>query len=534
MVVMGNPPYSVSSSNKGEWIESLTADYKKDLNERNIQPLSDDYIKFIRFGQHFIDKNGEGILAYITNNSFIDGLIHRQMRKQLLKSFDKIYILDLHGNSSRKEKDIDGTKDENVFDIRQGVSINIFVKSKANNEINGQVFHYDLYGKRERKYDFLNKNNLLSISWNLLENLDENYFFVKKDFELSTQYNQFFSVGELFETNITGIKTHKDAELVSFEKFPSADNYKYDYRPFDLRYINYDLKKVVRHRFSVMRHMLFENLSLVIPRQAVTENWNHVQITKNLSDNRIHYSNKGIPIVCPLYLYPETKEGETALIAGHQRTPNLNEEVVSKIAGNLRLEYTFEKEDLPGTFAPIDLLDYIYAILHSPSYREKYKEFLKIDFPRIPYPSDVETFWQLVALGRELREIHLLESPVVENYITGYPMDGDNVVTRKITTASPGYEPLSETHGRVWINEQQYFDKLPLAAWEFYIGGYQPAQKWLKDRRDRELSYEDILHYQKIIVALAETGRIMGQIEKLEVGSPKTEGKSSAQTLTGL
>src|SRR5690606_31804078 len=158
--------------------------------------------------------------------------------------------------------------------------------------------------------------------------------------------------------------------------------------------------------------------------------------------------------------------------------------------------------DLPGTFAPIDLLDYIYAILHSPSYREKYKEFLKIDFPRIPYPTDAETFWQLVDLGRELRELHLLESPVVEKYITGYPMDGNNVVTRKITTASPGYDPLNDTHGRVWINEQQYFDKVPLAAWEFYIGGYQPAQKWLKDRRDRELSYEDILHYQKIIVAL--------------------------------
>ncbi|MBN9351429.1 MAG: N-6 DNA methylase [Chitinophagaceae bacterium] len=130
MVVMGNPPYSVSSSNKGEWIESLTADYKKDLNERNIQPLSDDYIKFIRFGQYFIEKNGSGILAYISNNSFIDGLIHRKMREELIATFDKIYILDLHGNSKKKETAPDGSADQNVFDIMQGVSINIFVKKK--------------------------------------------------------------------------------------------------------------------------------------------------------------------------------------------------------------------------------------------------------------------------------------------------------------------------------------------------------------------------------------------------------------------
>jgi type I restriction-modification system DNA methylase subunit len=129
MVVIGNPPYSVSSSNKSNWIQDLLKDYKKDLNERNIQPLSDDYIKFIRFGQHFIDKNGEGVLAYISNNSFIDGLIHRQMRKHLLESFDEIYILDLHGNAKKKETAPDGSKDENVFDIMQGVSINLFVKT---------------------------------------------------------------------------------------------------------------------------------------------------------------------------------------------------------------------------------------------------------------------------------------------------------------------------------------------------------------------------------------------------------------------
>jgi very-short-patch-repair endonuclease len=180
------------------------------------------------------------------------------------------------------------------------------------------------------------------------------------------------------------------------------------------------------------------------------------------------------------------------------------------------------KTNIPNytqTFAPIDILDYIYAVLHSPTYREKYKEFLKIDFPRVPFPKDAETFWQLVKLGGELRQIHLLESPKVEEFITTYPKDGDNIVTRKMTTRSIGFELTDSENdtGRVWINDEQYFDKVPNTAWEFYIGGYQPAQKWLKDRTGRELRFEDIRHYQKIIVALTETDRLMKEIDKIEL-----------------
>ena len=169
------------------------------------------------------------------------------------------------------------------------------------------------------------------------------------------------------------------------------------------------------------------------------------------------------------------------------------------------------------SFAPIDLLDYIYAVLHSPKYREKYKEFLKIDFPRVPYPKDRERFWQLVKLGGEIRQIHLLESPKVEEFITSYPNDGDNVITRKIVKKDWELTDTERGIGRVWINDEQYFDEIPLIAWEFYIGGYQPAQKWLKDRKGRELSFEDILHYQKIIVALSETDRLMKEIDEVGV-----------------
>lgn len=214
MVVIGNPPYSVSSTNKSPWIEKLTADYKKDLNERNVQPLSDDYIKFIRFGQHFIDKNGEGVLAYISNNSFIDGIIHRQMRKHLLESFDKIYILDLHGNTRIKEISPDGTPDQNVFDIMAGVSINLFVKTgkKSKNEI-GKVLHFDLFGKRESKYKFLSTNNLKTIKWNEITLSKPEFLMINKDFSLKSSYEVGFSINDLFLNNNSGLATEFD-ELV--------------------------------------------------------------------------------------------------------------------------------------------------------------------------------------------------------------------------------------------------------------------------------------------------------------------------------
>jgi predicted helicase len=241
---------------------------------------------------------------------------------------------------------------------------------------------------------------------------------------------------------------------------------------------------------------------------------------------------QGAENIFPLYLYPENNSQQN-LLETNARTPNLKPEIVKQIAAGLGLTFTNEKEtesevcfanskelrpEFKQSFAPIDLLDYIYAVLHSPTYREKYKEFLKIDFPRVPYPSDAQTFWQLVALGGELRQIHLLESPIVENYITQDPEDGDNVVTKPRYEVNPVRVQNSDrVVGKVHINETQYFENVPEIAWNFYIGGYQPAQKWLKDRKERELSYEDILHYQKIIVALSETDRIMKEIDGIEI-----------------
>ncbi len=219
MCVIGNPPYSISSSNKSVWIENLTKIYKQDLKEKSYNSLSDDYIKFIRFGQHFIEKKGEGVLAYISNNSFIDGLIHRQMRKNLLETFDSIYILDLHGDSKKKEVCKDGSPDQNVFDIMQGVSINIFVKTgtKRKNKL-GKVYHSDLQGKRNTKYDFLNKSSLKSIKWKVLETKEPNYFFIDKDFTGQNQYNKGFKIDEIFLKYNNGIETGKDLFSMEYQK----------------------------------------------------------------------------------------------------------------------------------------------------------------------------------------------------------------------------------------------------------------------------------------------------------------------------
>lgn len=561
MCVIGNPPYSGESANKGEWIMKLMEDYKKEpggkekLKERNPKWINDDYVKFLRYGQHFIEKNGSGILAFINPHGFLDNPTFRGMRWNLLKTYDKIYTIDLHGNAKKKETTIDGSIDQNVFDIMQGVSINLFVKTgrKKANEL-GKVFHFDLFGKREIKYDFLNGNSINTIAYQELPNVAPNYLFVSKDLEEQTSYDKGFSVNEIFTLKNVGIVTARDGFTihnskqyventiteflklddeeartkfnlgndvrdwqVNFARKDLQNHYpnkgvitKICYRPFDNKWTFYTGKSKGFHcypRAEVMQHFTKgKNVGLIIGRQGQavgSMTWNLSFITNSMTDFNLYYRGGGTTY--PLYLYPETI-GQQSIAQPTERTPNLNPEIVKQIAQNLGLTFTKEKETTKGTFAPIDILDYIYAVLHSPQYREKYKEFLKIDFPRVPYPKNATKFWQLVKLGKQIREIHLLESPEVENYITQYPIDGDNVVTK------PTYKD-----GKVYINQTQYFNNVPQVAWEFYIGGYQPAQKWLKDRKDRKLEFEDILHYQKIIVALTQTNNLMQQIDEVGV-----------------
>ncbi|KKR69939.1 MAG: Adenine specific DNA methyltransferase, partial [Candidatus Nomurabacteria bacterium GW2011_GWB1_40_7] len=550
MVVIGNPPYSVSSSNKGKWIQDLIKVYKKDLGERKIN-LDDDYIKFIRFAEHFIEKNKTGIVAMITNNSFIDGITHRQMRKHLLETFDDIYILDLHGNSKKKEKTPDGGKDENVFDIQQGVSINIFIRKTKDKKNLGTVYHSEFFGKREIKFETLNDSDLDKIKWQKLDYSEPYYFFVPKDFGANKEYEKGFGLTELFPNYNSGIQTKNDDLTIAFDEQKirkTVDDFlqnslseleqKYDvndkgvwkasqaqtdlkigdyrfssllYRPFDTRYTAITPRSsgfLARPRMKTSEHLLRPNLGLLFSRSIPEQRaFSEIFVSNQIID--LHAA-AGQTYCAPLYLYPEEGEnpqvGEAANIPV-ERISNISISIARSIAEEVGrawypvAEYPTKQGDVRLT--PEDIFDYIYAVLHSPSYREKYKEFLKIDFPRVPYPKNKKQFERLVELGRELREIHLLESPKVSGLITTYPVSGSDTV-----------EKISYENGNVYINSDQYFGNVPDVAWNFYIGGYQPAQKWLKDRKGRILTNEDIEHYQKIIIALIETDLIMKKIDK--------------------
>jgi hypothetical protein len=563
MVILGNPPYSGESQNKSDWIMKLMEDYKKEpnsnekLKEKNPKWINDDYVKFLRFGQYFIEKNGEGILAFINPHGFLDNPTFRSVRFSLLQTYDKIYAIDLHGNAKKKETTPSGEKDENVFDIQQGVSINIFVKNgkKKAGEL-AQVFHFDCFGKREDKYNFLWENSLSSIAFKTLPNVAPMYFMVQKDFELKKEYEAGFSVAELFLVNSVGIVTARDDFTIhhtknsvkeAIEEFLKLDDEaarfkfklgkdardwkvtyarqdliknfnneqgkfaKISYRPFDERWTYYTGKSKGFHcypRNEVMQHFLAgENLGLALCKQFKTgDNYFHSFVTNQIIESSL-VSNRTSEITSTFPLYIYNQQPESADLLNHSkpaRVPNLNPEIIKEISTKLGLKFVPENESGEKNFSPINLLDYIYAVLHSPKYREKYQEFLKIDFPRVPYPQDQNSFWRLVKLGSELRKIHLLEGEIFEKLITKYPADGDNKV-----------EKISYESNKVKINQSQYFEGVAPNIWEFFIGGYQPAQKWLKDRKGKILGFEEILHYQKIIVALSETDRLMKEIVKI-------------------
>ncbi|QHV99404.1 type ISP restriction/modification enzyme [Spirosoma endbachense] len=566
MCILGNPPYNGESKNKGEWIMKLMEDYKKEpggrekLKERNSKWLNDDYVKFIRYGQYYIEKNGSGVLAFINPHGFLDNSTFRGMRWSLLKTYDKIYTIDLHGNSNKKEVSEDGTLDMNLFNIQQGTSINIFIKTgnKKDNEL-GKVFHCDLYGKRDFKFDFLDNNSLTTIPYKEIPTKAPMYYMVQRDTDVEKEYENGFKINNLFNFNKAGIVTARDEFTIQIskeevekviKKFLELDDeqartyfklgkdvedwkvnlarkdlkesgvdfnniVKITYRPFEDRYTYYTGKSKGFHcrpRGEVMRHMFKkDNIALICPKQLSDNESPGAFITRNIAGHKT-YSAYNINNIFPLYLYPESKD-EINFIKASSRILNLNTDIIAKIAKDLNL-YFIEDDNLAANlpqgyqdiFYPLDILDYIYAIMHSFTYTGKYKEFLQTSFPIIPYPKDRKTFKDLAGLGRTIRQLHLLESPLVEDLITEYPVDGSNVI-----------ENIKYEDGNVFINETQYFSHIPQVAWDSYIGGYQPAQKWLKDRKDRKLDFDDILHYQKIIVALTETDRIMTEIDKIEI-----------------
>lgn len=563
MVVVGNPPYSGESSNKGKFIMELMDEYKKEpggeekLKERNPKWINDDYVKFIRFSEHMIEKNGEGVLGFITNHGYLDNPTFRGMRWHLLKTFDKIYILDLHGNSKRKEVTPDGGKDENVFDIQQGVSIILAVKNGENTNTLAKVYHKDIYGKRQEKYDYLTSSDILSIKWNLLPNQGPNYPFVERDFEAMEKYKEGFSLNDLFDVKSLGIVTARDAFTIGFtrdgvyDKMQDFINLESDearskyslgkdvrdwtvmgaqndlkqngcniiplaYRPFDVRFTPYTGNSRGVHcypRTEVMSNLLqVDNIALLVPKAHRDKAFAHVFVAQNPSEAIFLSGTTGSNAMClPLYIYPHANVQDTVNGSG-DRKPNLDSKIINHIAEKIGLRFVSDERHPDAnaytTFSPLDLWNYIYAVLHSPAYRLKYDEFLKLDYPYIPYPKNADQFNALAELGAELRQWHLMKHADSDKLITEFPVSGSNEIKK-------GYPKFKD--GKVYINEEQYFDNVSEVAWEFYIGGYQPAQKWLKYRREHKLSFEDILHWQKIITALENTDRIMKEIDQIDL-----------------
>ncbi len=610
LVILGNPPYSGHSSNLSEkmtkinkgqkyvigwnpksgggaeavvreakrdiggtlqttFIGRLIKDYffvdERPLGEKNPKWLQDDYVKFLRFAQWKIEEAGRGVVGMITNHGYLDNPTFRGMRQSLMRSFDDIYVLDLHGNSLKKETCPDGSPDKNVFDIQQGVAIAFFIKRGGKQKTTAALpventqtglRHADLWGTREAKYAWLNTHDLMHTDWEELKPASPFYLFVPRDNALEAGYYRFFSVTELFPVNSVGIVTARDGLTIHWspegvwttvtvfsrmkpelarqgyklgkdagdwqvtlaqkdllDSGPTRDNIvPVLYRPFDVRHTYYTGRSrgfICRPRPEVMRHMLAgENLALITARSNKSPTMDHFFCSKHIVETKCGESTVQ-SCTFPLYLYPSTDRGD--LFAHHEpseRQPNLNPKLVAALSEAYGRQPT-----------PEEIFHYVYAVLYAPTYRAKYAEFLRMDFPRVPFTADAALFKKLAPLGARLAALHLLKSPELDPPACRFEGEGDSRIA-KGRKAGLRYEPGER---RVYINATQYFAPVPQEVWDYQVGGYQVCEKWLKDRQERRLEIDDIRTYCRIVTALKLTLGIQREISALY---PRAESKT--------
>jgi len=529
LVITGNPPYSGHSKNPSEIIKNVFKNGKKvkikektaigrlietyfyidgkRLKERNPKNLQDDYVKFIRFAQWKMQEVEQGVIGVITNHSYLDNPTFRGMRQSLLQTFNQVYILDLHGNTKKREISPDGSKDENVFDIQQGVSISFFIKKK---ELPKKVFHADMYGLRIKKYKQCLESDIVDLKWQEIKPQPPFYLFIPQDIKLKIKYDKYLSIiDDIFKVSTSGIKTHNDKILVDFYEsnlLNKVRNYyrikceknkvkDYHYRPFDIRKIYYDTNIVGRAREKTIKHLNYENVGLILVRQAQVIGSNIFDsafVINSLVDTNLF--RRGGPLTFPLYLYEEDKDMFNTQKSN--KTENLKERFRHFVDNYYGKRYT-----------PEEILGYIYAILFSNTYREKYADFLKIDFPRIPFSRNNTIFDALSKLGQELIDAYLMQK--IPNYNNGvfigigsYEVEDVRFIDKK------GLK-------RLYINEIQYFDKIPREVYEFTIGGYQVLDKYLKYRKGGKLALDEINNVEKIVKIIIFTINKMNEIEKL-------------------
>ncbi len=554
-VLIGNPPYSGVSSNMSHHAQRMIDDYKfidgESLNERK-HWLQDDYVKFLRLSQLALCASGAGVLGFITNHSYLDNNTFRGMRRSMMKTFSRIFALDLHGSTKKLRAPMSGDADANVFDIQQGVAITI---AKVGGSEPGIIEHAELLGRREAKYKILADATAGKLSCVCLDPSKPYYFFVPRDTSLDSEYGRFWALTDAMPVSVCGITTARDGLTIDFEdanvenrmnqfvdeelsdsevmqQLELKENYAWRvseardelratpewreqitdilYRPFDRRRIIYNPAVVWRTRSTVMSHFFGgDNLGICTNRQ-VNSVFRHALVTRNLmNDCTLSTATKERTFVFPLWLKPE--EGTHDYCGNAGPRPNFSRGFLNA----LRPDALGDASSGSQEPAPEDIANYIYSILHSHNYRSRYSEQLKNEFPRIPVTRDPDVFQYLARLGNELVALHLMES--VNWNINGLTYVGPE---------DARIEKVSYAEDTVWIDEAKTYGFKGVAeeVWNFHIGGYQVCEKWLKDRQAkggknprpaRVLSGEDIEHYQKIVVALSETIRIMAEIDEV-------------------
>lgn len=572
MVVLGNPPYKKSSMNQNEWIDGLMEEYKTTVREEEtqIQGLSDDYVKFIRFAQWRVESTGYGIVAMITNNGFLDGPLYRDMRPSLMSSFDDIYVLNLHGDSNKGTIPPEGYKDVNVFDIQQGVAITLFVRSMNRKEEKSAIHYADVWGNRRQRYEALMAVDVAEVPWQDLAPSEPYYLFVPQTSVAKDEYGAYTHIHDAFGTGDrkhdnhdrygAGFVTQQDDFAIAFEpdgllrnikefltpsarkedlieRFHLCSTSQWDYararrelpkleilpsvrrclyRPFDFRYTIFDRNVCTILRKRIIRQFDEPNLALLTTRRVTRLPFDNVFAANVYPEYKVASHDRNT-MVFPLYHYPEEASGTLFEESPNEvttREPNIAPTFIAEMETRLGMAFVPDgKGDLEASFGPEDVFSYMYAVFHSPTYRTRYAEFLKMDFPRVPLTSDKALFRNLCALGEELVGLHLMEK--VGANLPDYPValpQNDSAKDRvdEIRYTEPGQGSVS---GKVWINKSQYFEGVPMEVWEFHVGGYQVCKRWLNDRKGRTLSYDDLEHYRRIVAALGEPIRLMSVID---------------------
>ena len=553
LVVLGNPPYSGHSYNEYDRVDDYKFIDGQPLGERQSKWLQDDYVKFIRWAEWKIAEAEQagyqhGVVAFITDHSYLKGIIHRGMRAHLLNRFSYIYILNLHGNSRIREPLPPGvSKDENVFDIQQGVAIGLFVR-EAGHQGQAQVFYQDLWGKQQDKYDYLADHDVITTQWTSLQPDVPFYFFIERDLpDLADEYHAWPSVTQLFVSYSLGIISARDrfayaptqAELdARLDTFADVQRYSDEsfieqynlrdtsswtltdvraklnrngvdaakvvqcqYRPFDWQWTYYSKNVLERPLENVLSHLLQPNMALVTFRHTRRPTPMRVFAARHVVDARL-LSSESNCYALPLYRYTDQPDanGQISLdmSGGVGREPNLDARLLLALTTQYKMDAT-----------PEQVFQYLYGVLNAPDYQTEFETLLHVDFPRIPFTADYDAFCQMAERGQRLVALHLLEAPDLQgmaNLTVGYPVAGNDRVER-------GYPQYNPTEGHVHINPTQYFEGITQAMWDYKVGGYNPLEKWLKDRRGRILSTDDRRHYETFATAIGKALEELPQVE---------------------